>query len=81
MGLSWYIKVLTDVSKEGIDRLVLCDNNVLQQLTQTKFLCVPEKTLRENNRTVNMKIFISLKGIHVELPGLTILYFSLWLPR
>ena len=34
---------------QGIDRLVLCGNKVLQQLTQATFLRAPEKTLREKN--------------------------------
>ena len=38
------MKVLIDVNIQGIDRLVVCDNKV-QQLTQAKFLCVPDKTL------------------------------------
>ena len=49
MGLFWYIKVLIDVNIQGIDRLVLCDNKVLQQLTRATFLYAPEKTLREKN--------------------------------
>ena len=40
------MKVVIDVNIRGIDRLVLCDNKVLQQPTQAAFLYAPEKTLR-----------------------------------
>ena len=49
MRLFQCIKVLTDVNIQGIDRLVLCGNKVMQQLTQATFLCAPEKILREKN--------------------------------
>ena len=56
MGLFWYIKVLIDVHIQGIDRLVLCGNKVLQQLTQaTSFLCSRKDTSREES---------SVKDIH-----------------
>ena len=42
-------KVILDVNKQGIDRLVLCGNKVLQQLTQATFHSAPEKALREKN--------------------------------
>ena len=38
-----------DINIQGIDRFVLCDNKVLQQLTQATFLCAPEKTVQEKN--------------------------------
>ena len=34
---------------QGIGRLVLCGNKVLQQLAQATFLCAPEKILRKKN--------------------------------
>ena len=43
------MKVLIDVNIQGIDRLVVCDDKVLEQLTQATFLSAPEKTLREKN--------------------------------
>ena len=43
------MKVLIDVNIQGIDRLVLCNNKVLQQLTQATLLYAPEKTVREKN--------------------------------
>ena len=50
MELVGYVKVLIDVNKQGIDRLILCGNKVLQQqLTLATFLCAPEKTLQEKN--------------------------------
>ena len=35
---------------QGIDRLVLSDNKVLQQLTQATFLYALERHLRENHQ-------------------------------
>ena len=46
MGLSLHMKVLIHVvivNMQGIDRLVLCDNKVLQQLTKATFLYAPER--------------------------------------
>ena len=59
----------THVNIQGIYRLVLCDNKVLQQL-----LCSRKDTSREES-SVNRKIFIVLKHLHAELPGLTMLDF------
>ena len=60
------MKVLIDVNNmQGVDIHVLCDNKVLQQLTQATFLYAPEKTLREES-SVNMKISTVLKDLHVE---------------
>ena len=51
MELVWKVLII-DVNIQGTDRQgidVLCDNKVLQQLTQTTFLYAPEKTFREKN--------------------------------
>ena len=42
--------IVIDVNVQGIDRLVLCGNKVLQQLTNATFLCAPEKSLRKKSR-------------------------------
>ena len=63
---------------QGVDIHVLCDNKVLQQLTQATFLYASEKTLREKS-SVNMKISTVLKDLHAELPGLTMLDFFSYL--
>ena len=49
LGTFIYIKVVIAVNIQGIDRLVLCDNKVLQQLTQATFLYIPDNPLREKN--------------------------------
>ena len=54
MGLLQYMKVLIvlvliDVNIQRIDRHVLCDNKVLQQLTEATFLYALEKTLGGKN--------------------------------
>ena len=70
------MKVLVDINIQRIDRTVLCDNKVLQQLTQATFLllCSRKDTLSEQS-LVNMKTFIVLKDLHAELLGLTMLEF------
>ena len=50
--------VLTDINIQEIDRLVLCNNKVLQQLTQATFLYAPEKDTWKEESSVNMKVFI-----------------------
>ena len=73
MGLFWYIKINIQI----FDRLVLCCSKVLQQLTSGTFLCVPEKGTSREDSSANMEIFIGLKGLHAELPGLNMLDFFL----
>ena len=73
MGLFWYIKVNIQI----FDRLVLCCGKVLQQLTPGTFLCVPEKGASREDSSANMEIFIGLKDLHAELPGLNMLDFFL----
>ena len=53
MELFRYIKVLIGINIQGIDRLVLCGNNLLQQLTQATSVCAPEKTLRAKNHSIS----------------------------
>ena len=43
------MKVVIDVNIQGIDKHVLCDNKVLQQLTQATFPYASEKTTQEKN--------------------------------
>ena len=63
-----------DVNIQRTDRLVLCDNKMLWQLTKATFRCAQEDTSKAES-SVNMKIFIGLKDLHAELLGLTTLDF------
>ena len=66
-----------DVNIQGIYKLVLCGNKVLQQLTQVTFRCTPEKFTSREESSVNMKIFIGFKDLHAKVQGLTMPDFYL----
>ena len=66
MRLFRYIKVQIDVNIQGIYKLVLTGNKVLQK-----------KHFERKIIKKNMKIFIGFTSLYTELPGLTMLYFFL----
>ena len=66
MGLFLCMKVITDINIQGTDKLVLCDNKVLQQLTQAASFMLQKRHLRVQP-SVNMKIFIVLKDLNAKL--------------
>ena len=67
-----------NVKTKVINRLVQCGDKMLHQVTQATFLCTcSREDISKEESSVNMKIFIGLKDLQAELPGLTKLDFSL----